>query len=166
MGSETGSVDSKNFSCKAKPQKVVGGWKIFWAPTSMYCGVSIANDAIRQQSKKEWGSGCLTAGAGGNPDSIFSHGVPAMWKFWRCQKICGCCEWEFTVNSHPRSAQFNNVVTLQATFKCSNFCDPDIIWYTEKMGTMSYHCSHCSFFSATGNFPSWGETHCALTCSV
>jgi hypothetical protein len=42
----------------------------------MYCSVSIANDAMRQQSKKEWGSGCLTAG--GNPDSNF-------WSWCSCQ---------------------------------------------------------------------------------
>ena len=32
--------------------------------------------------------------------------VPTMWKFWGCQKICGCYEWEFTVNSRPRTDKY------------------------------------------------------------
>ncbi len=84
----------------------------------MYCGASVANDAIWQQFKKERGSGCITAG--GSPDSKFWSWCSRHVEVLKMKKFCGYCQWEFTVISNLRSAQVINIVKLQAALKCSH----------------------------------------------
>ena len=87
---------------------------------------------------------------------------PAMWKLCGCQKTCGFYEWEFTVNSCPRTDKYkcsSNCELPISHFPNSHFATQHNLIHRET-GTMSYHCSHRSFFAATGE----GAKHLFLLC--